>query len=128
MPPVPVSQQSQVLVLVPATADATHLLRATAQSLARGEFDVDRLDDLVLAIGVAAFELIRLDGAANLAMTVDGDGGHLDVTLSVDGPARPGWPEHWERSLSRRVVAAVATNVTAHSGIDGDGISFRSSS
>ncbi|MBA2337972.1 MAG: hypothetical protein H0V96_09495, partial [Acidimicrobiia bacterium] len=83
----PVSQQSQVLVVVPATADATHLLRATAQSLARGEFDVDRLDDLALAIGEAAFELIRLDGAANLAMTVDGDGGHLDVTLSVDGPA-----------------------------------------
>lgn len=128
MPPMPASQQSQVLVVVPATADATHVLRSTARSLAREDFDVDQLDDLALAIGEVAAELLRLDGAANLAMTVDGDGGHLNVTLSVDGPARPGWLERWERSLSRRVVAALATEVTAHTGIEGDRVSFRSSS
>lgn len=118
-------ERTAVDVVVPAASAAAHILRTTAVSLASSQLDLDRLDDLALAVAETTVELLALEGATLLAMTIDRDGHGLDMALFAEGPTRPDWKDRWERSLSAQVLSVLAEEVTAEAGADGRGVRFR---
>jgi len=118
-------ERTAVDVVVPAAFGAAHILRTTAVSLASSQLDLDRLDDLALAVGETTVELLALEGATRVAMTIDRDGHGLEVALFAEGPTRSDWKDRWGRSLSAQVLSVLAEEVSAEVGANGRGVRFR---
>jgi hypothetical protein len=116
-------------VTVPAEVSAVQILRTMAMAMAPSGMDIDRLDDLALAVGETAVELLGLGAGpgapARARMTIDRVDGAVEVTLSVQGPQPAGWASRWERSVSAQVLGVLATGISTETGPEESVVSFR---
>lgn len=101
-----------VEVVVDAVADQVPLLRSVAADVAiRGDFDLDAIEDLRMAVDEAAALLVGCAApGARLSCALRLDARRVHVRLTVD--ARP--DAHVERtSMGWQILTALATELTA---------------
>jgi anti-sigma regulatory factor (Ser/Thr protein kinase) len=87
------TRRDDVRVIVPATPGYVGVLRLVTDAVAaRAGFDVDRIEDLELAVDEAAGAIMEAPGVAEVHLAIVHDETELRCVLSADRPLPDGAP------------------------------------
>jgi len=105
--------QASVRVTVPPAAGFVRIVRVVASaSAAKAGLDINKLDDLALAIDEACGALLEVAGTTSLECTVDLVAHGIEVLLVGHNAEQPSWPPAgWLDSLAGIVLEGITSRV-----------------
>lgn len=118
--------QVPVRVAVPPTAGYVRIVRVVASaSAAKAGLDINKLDDLALAIDEACGALLEVDGTTSLECTVDSGAGGIEVLIVGNNSQQPSWPPAgWLDSLAGIVLESITSHVEPYTHAGAPAIRF----
>jgi serine/threonine-protein kinase RsbW len=104
---------ADVLVSVPARAEFMQLLRAVVGSIAAHlDFTYETIDDLRIAVDEACARILSVPGEpTSLALRITRADDRIEVLVYTDGGGDEWPPEHFEESLTAKILGALVDEV-----------------